>query len=53
MFHLTTIQAALVVAVGLIAFYVAMRTAKLVLKMFFGGIALAVAAWAILRLLRP
>jgi len=53
MFHLTPIQTALAVAIGLIAFYVAMRTAKVVFKIFFWGIALAVAAWAVLSLLRP
>jgi len=53
MFQLTTLQTALVVAVGLIAFYIAMRTARLIFKILFWAIALLVAAWAVLRLLRP
>ncbi len=53
MFQLTTLQTALVIAVGLIAFYVAMRTTKLIFKIFLWGVALLVAAWAVLRFLRP
>jgi hypothetical protein len=53
MYQLTTLQAALVIAVGLIAFYIAMRTAKFIFKIFFWGIALLVAAWAVMRLIRP
>jgi hypothetical protein len=30
-----------------------MRTAKVIFKIFFWAIALAVAAWAVLRLIRP
>jgi len=53
MFQLTTLQTALVIAVGLIAFYIAIRTAKFIFKVFFWGLALLVAAWAVLRFLRP
>ncbi len=48
--ELTPMQTALVVAVGLIAFYVAFRTRKRILKVFFWAVALLVAAWAAWRL---